>query len=62
MIIIEIKNGESIDKALKKLKNKFIKTKMYQELYDRKNYTKKSVLKRTQKAKAIYTQKFKNLN
>lgn len=61
MIIVEIKQGEGIEKALKTLKSKVIKTKQFQELYSRKNYIKKSVLKRSQKLKAIYTQKIKNL-
>lgn len=61
MIIVEVKQGESIEKALKTLKTKVIKTKQFQELYARKNYVKKSVLKRSQKLKAIYTQKIKNL-
>jgi small subunit ribosomal protein S21 len=61
MIIVEIKHGESIEKALKTLKSKVIKTKQYQELASRKNYIKKSVQRRNQKLKAIYTQKIKNL-
>jgi small subunit ribosomal protein S21 len=61
MLIVEVKQNEGIDKSLKILKNKVIKTKQFQELYSRKNYIKKSVLKRSQKLKAIYTQKIKNL-
>jgi small subunit ribosomal protein S21 len=57
MIIVEIKNGENIDRALKTLKSKVIKTKQNQNLFDRKEFTKKSVQKRTQKLKAIYIQK-----
>jgi small subunit ribosomal protein S21 len=56
MIIVEIKNGENIDKVLKILKSKVIKTKQNQILFDRKKFTKKSVKKRTQKLKAIYIQ------
>ncbi len=61
MIIVEVKQGEGLEKALKILKSKVIKTKQFQELYSRKNYVKKSVLKRSQKLKAIYTQRIKNL-
>jgi small subunit ribosomal protein S21 len=61
MIIVEVKQNEGLDRALKILKNKVIKTKQFQELYSRKNYIKKSVIKRSQKLKAIYTQKIKNL-
>jgi small subunit ribosomal protein S21 len=57
MIIVEIKNSENIDRALKTLKSKVIKTKQNQILFDRKEFTKKSVQKRTQKLKAIYIQK-----
>ena len=61
MIIVEVKQGEGLERALKILKSKVIKTKQFQELYSRKNYVKKSVLKRSQKLKAIYTQRIKNL-
>jgi small subunit ribosomal protein S21 len=60
MIIVEIKNNENIERALKNLKSKVIKTKQNQKLQERKEYTKKSVLKRAQLLKAIYIQKKKN--
>lgn len=60
MLIIEIKGNDSIDRALKVLKSKVIKTKQQQKLLDRREYTKKSVSKRKQILKAIYTQKIKN--
>ena len=41
MIIVEIKNGENIDRVLKILKSKVIKTKQNQILFDRKKFTKK---------------------
>ena len=56
MIIIEIKNNDNIEKALKTLKSKVIKTKQNQILFERKQFTKKSVSKRTQKLKSIYIQ------
>ena len=43
MLIIEIKNGENIERALKTLKSKVIKTKQNQILSERKEYKKKSV-------------------
>jgi small subunit ribosomal protein S21 len=61
MIIVEIKHCDSIDKALKVLRYKVIKTKQSQELYSRKEYVKKSVKNRTKKLKAIFLQKKKNL-
>lgn len=57
MIIVEIKNSENLEKALKTLKSKVIKTKQNQILFDRKEFTKKSVKKRLAKLKAIYVQK-----
>jgi small subunit ribosomal protein S21 len=60
MIIIEIKNNENIDKALKLLKSKVIKTKQNQILFERKEYKKKSVLRRTELLKAKYIQSKKN--
>jgi len=57
MLIIEIKNNENIEKALKTLKSKVIKTKQNQQLMSRKEFTKKSVEKRAQKLKSIYKQR-----
>lgn len=57
MLIIEIKNGDSIDKALKKLKKKFESTKVLRELRGRKEYTKPSEKRRAEIKKAIYIQK-----
>ena len=57
MLIIEIKNNENIEKVLKTLKSKVIKTKQNQQLMNRKEFTKKSVEKRAQKLKAIYKQR-----
>ena len=62
MIIIEVKNGESLDKALKQLKSKVIKTKQNQLLVKKKEYIKKSVRRRNEIQKAIYTQQKKNSN
>jgi len=57
MIIVNLDNKTPIDKALKMLKNKVIKTKQNDILRGKKEYTKKSVVLRTQKKKAIYQQK-----
>lgn len=56
MIIVPVKEGENIDRALKKLKRKFEKTGVVKELRARKNFTKKSVKLREQKIKAVYVQ------
>lgn len=57
MLIVQIKNNDSIEKALKTLKSKVIKTKQNQILFERKQFVKKSLIKRIQKLKAIYKQK-----
>lgn len=57
MIIVPVKEGESIDKALKKLKRKFEKTGVVKELRERQKFTKPSVTKRFTRLKAIYIQK-----
>jgi small subunit ribosomal protein S21 len=57
MLIIEIKNGENIERALKTLKSKVIKTKQNQKLLDKKEYTKPSVVNRNKVLKAIYIEK-----
>ncbi len=56
MIIIPVKEGESIDKALKKYKRKFEKTGTVKELRERQKFTKPSIKQREQKLKAIYIQ------
>jgi len=56
MIIIPVKEGESIDKALKKYKRKFEKTGTVKELRERQKFTKPSVKQREKKLKAIYIQ------
>lgn len=56
MLIVEIKNNENIEKALKTLKSKVIKTKQNQIIFDRKNYTKKSEVRRAEILKAKHKQ------
>jgi small subunit ribosomal protein S21 len=60
MIIVEVKNNDNIEKALKVLKSKVIKTKQNQMLNNRKVYTKDSVKKRMALLKAIYKEKKRN--
>jgi small subunit ribosomal protein S21 len=54
MIIINIKDGESLDKALKRFKKKFEKTGVMRELRSRQAYEKKSITRRTEIKKAVY--------
>ena len=56
MLIINIKENESIDKALKRFKKKFEKTGVLRELRARTFYEKPSIKKRTEKLKAAYRQ------
>ena len=59
MIIVPVKEGENIEKALKKFKRKFEKTGAVRELRARKNFEKPSVKRRAELQKAIYVQHLK---
>ncbi len=59
MIIVQVKEGENIEKALKKFKRKFEKTGAIRELRARKTYEKPSVVKRLAKQKAIYVNRLR---
>ena len=56
MIIVPVKEGESIDRALKKLKRKFEKTGIVKELRERQKFTKPSIKRREMVNKAIFVQ------
>lgn len=56
MLIIDSKDCENIDKALKKYKKKFEKSKTLLQLRERQTFTKPSVVRRGQVLKAIYKQ------
>ena len=60
MIIVPVKEGENIEKALKKFKRKFEKTGVVKELRSRQQLDKPSVLQRLKMERAIYVQKLKN--
>ena len=57
MIIVPVKDGENIERALKKFKRKFEKTGVIKELRSRQQFDKPSVLKRLKMEHAIYVQK-----
>ncbi len=59
MLIIPVKEGENIDRALKRYKRKFSRTKTLNQLRNRKQYTKPSIAKRAQKIKAAYVQRLR---
>ncbi|MGK7394791.1 MAG: 30S ribosomal protein S21 [Candidatus Cyclobacteriaceae bacterium M3_2C_046] len=57
MIVVNVKENESIDKALKRFKKKFERTGVLKELRSRTYFEKPSVKRRTEKLKAAYRQK-----
>ncbi len=56
MLIIPIKDGENIDRALKRYKRKFDKTGTVRQLRARQAFIKPSVVRRAQIQKAQYIQ------
>ncbi len=57
MLIVQVKDGESIDKALKRYKRKFDRAGVVRELRRRQQYTKPSVQERQERLKAEYKQR-----
>jgi small subunit ribosomal protein S21 len=62
MIVVPLKEGENIEKALKKFKRKFEKTGVVKELRNRQAFSKPSVEKRKQIMKAIYVQHLQEMD
>jgi small subunit ribosomal protein S21 len=60
MIIVQLKEGENIERALKKFKRKFEKTGIIRELRSRKTFEKPSVRRRDVVKRAIYRQHMQN--
>ncbi len=60
MLIIDSKDCENIDKALKKYKKKYEKARILNQLRDRQSFTKPSIRRRTQVLKAVYRQQLAN--
>ena len=56
MIVVPVKDGENIERALKKFKRKFEKTGVVKELRSRQQFDKPSVKKRLAKEHAVYVQ------
>ncbi|MEQ2514596.1 30S ribosomal protein S21 [Barnesiella intestinihominis] len=61
MIIVPVKEGENIEKALKKFKRKFEKTGVVKELRNRQAFEKPSVMNRKKMMRAIYIQKLQQI-
>lgn len=62
MLIIDVKDSDSIDKALKKYKKKFERAGILKELRSRQHFTKPSVKRRTEVLKARYRQEMETKN
>ena len=56
MIVVPVKEGENIERALKKFKRKYEKTGVVRELRARQQFEKPSVTNRKKMMKAIYVQ------
>jgi len=61
MIIVPLKEGENIEKALKKFKRKYEKTGVVKELRRRQEFRKPSVVKRERKLHAVYVEQMHRL-
>lgn len=60
MLIIPVKDGESIDRALKRYKRKYDRTKVVRELRKRQQFTKPSITKRQEVLRAAYKQRMQS--
>lgn len=60
MLIVPVKEGESIERALKRYKKKYDRTNVMRELRSRREFTKPSVTDRQQRIKAAYKQKMQS--
>ena len=60
MLIIPVKEGENIDRALKRFKRKFDRTGRMRQLRKRQQFTKPSVERRQEIQKAEYIQRLKD--
>lgn len=59
MIIVQVKEGENIERALKKFKRKYERTGVVKELRRRQAFEKPSVTNRKKMMKAIYVQQLR---
>lgn len=62
MLIIDARDSDSIDKALRKYKKKYDRSGVLKELRNRKHFVKPSVERRTEVLKAAYREKMINEN
>ena len=59
MIIVQVKEGENIERALKKFKRKYERTGVVKELRRRQAFEKPSVTNRKKMMKAVYVQQLR---
>ncbi|MBK6546754.1 MAG: 30S ribosomal protein S21 [Saprospiraceae bacterium] len=62
MLIIDVKDSESIDRALKKYKKKFEQSQTLRQLRNRKHFTKPSIERRSEVLKAVYREEYISRN
>lgn len=60
MLVVPVKEGENIERALKKYKKKFEKTGVMRQLRSRKEFVKPSVENRQARIKAAYKQRLRS--
>ena len=61
MIVVPVKEGENIERALKRFKRKFERTGIVKELRARQQYDKPSIVNRKQRQRAVYVQQLRDL-
>jgi len=61
MIVVNVKENESIEKALKRFKKKFDKTGVIRELRSRQHFEKPSITRRSEVIRAAYRQKMRDM-
>ncbi len=62
MLIIDVKENDSIDKALKRYKRKYQRVGILKELRNRKEFTKPSVERREEILDAVYREEYLRKN
>lgn len=58
MLIIKVVQGENIERALKRFRQKFRNTQQMKQIRNNKQFTKKSQQKREELAKAVYKEEY----
>ena len=61
MLIVKVKDGEGIEKALKRMKRKVSDTKLIPQLRKRQEFIKPSIKRREEVKKAIYIERLRRI-